>query len=89
MSLPNCGFAWPLAEGFNWILRVNLKERIAAVPSAKEDTSSLRYSIVLENDLWLWQFGAVQRAASHKAVSEEQEFVLFTKQQEAFEITLQ
>ena len=23
MSLPNCGFDWPLAEGFNWILRVN------------------------------------------------------------------
>ena len=38
MSLPICGFTWPLAEGVNWILRVNHRSRQSL--SAKEDSPS-------------------------------------------------
>ena len=75
MSLPNCGFTWPLVEGFNGILRVN--EIDHDVPFQQSGALPLmKYSIVHGDDFWLWQFGAFQHAASHKAVSKEQEYVL-------------
>ena len=75
MSLPNCGFNWPVDEGSNWILRVNKIDHVSPFQQRRA-LPLIRYSIVHWNDFWLWQFRAVQHAASHKAVSKEQEYVL-------------
>ena len=66
------------SEGFSGILRVNEVDH--GIPFQQSGQSLQSNTLfVHRDDLWLWQFGAFQRAASHKAMSKEQEFVLFTK----------